>query len=287
MNTHQYIPQPNGQQGHLFLLTNHIGNPQDLSSRVLEVLRSASLLVFEEHRPARSLLKTAGIHRSYLLLNEHQEEETLAQVKAALSSGQVVAYASDQGAPNLSDPGHQLTQLAYRMGVKATVIPGPCSVTAAISACPFPLPTYVFAGFPPREIVGREQFLTQLKTKNEAVIILDAPYRMQALLASIKTVYGLEQRVFVALDISGASESYVWTKIEDAITRTSALTPEGEHLNFVLIIPPGKRAPSVSVPEKGRLVVNRNQHRREQVLKDRDHRHRQQNTPKAKERSKR
>ena len=126
-------------RGKLTVASNSIGNDKDVPQRTLEAIRSSDLLVFEEDRPARRLLKLAGVHRDYFKHNEHKDNETLEEVRNYLIAGKSVFYCSDQGSASLADPGKELTSIAFELGVKIEVIPGPSSITAAISACPFDL----------------------------------------------------------------------------------------------------------------------------------------------------
>ena len=135
----------------LILGSNSIGNPLDIPLRVLEYVKTADLLVFEEDRPARTVLKRAGVHKDYIKYSEHNQTDTLEQIGQAFKLGKTVLYMSDQGCPNLADPASNILKLAYKMKVKLQVIPGPSSITAAISACPFDMSSFLYQGFLPRD----------------------------------------------------------------------------------------------------------------------------------------
>ena len=77
----------NSKQGQLIMASNSLGNPIDTPERSLEALRSSDLLIFEEDRPARLALKTAGIHKEYVKFTEHREEATLDLLKECLRAG--------------------------------------------------------------------------------------------------------------------------------------------------------------------------------------------------------
>ena len=225
--------------GTLILAANSLGNPLDIPQRSIAALKTANLLVFEEDRPARQSLKAAQIHRDYLKLTEHQETETLAAVMDCLKNGGSVCYMSDQGMPSIADPGGELLQIAYRLGSRICVIPGPSSVTAAIAACPFITNGYNFAGFLPRDKVLRQKALRELTTQAGPHVILDTPYRLQHLLESCGQVFGINHRSMLALDISGEHEEFLAGSLEALTKRAKGLT---EKLNFVLILASKKKS---------------------------------------------
>lgn len=215
----------------LIMAANSLGLPTDIPSRSLEALRSADLLIFEEDRAARQALKAAGIHRPYLRYTEHDEQETLDALKQAFQAGQTVVYMSDQGMPTVADPGRALLRIAHAMRVSVSVIPGPSSIVSALAACSFLENSFLYLGFLPREDAERRQTLEHHASSERPLVILEAPYRRQALLQSAKEVIGGERRALLALDISGPDEAF----LEGTLTELCAHAPD-EKLNFVLVV---------------------------------------------------
>lgn len=230
--------------GTLIMAANSLGNPSDVPQRTIEVLQSADLLIFEEDKGARQALKAAKIHREYLKLSEHEEKDTLEVAKRELLRGKTVVYVSDQGTPTLADPGRLLLEIAYQWKSQVQVIPGPCSISATLSACPFPIDSYLFRGFLSREEPIRCKELEALKHLSFPVVILDAPYRKQSLFDSLQKVFGPDRLCFLGQDISGPSEAFILGKIQDLMPTNS------EKLNFVLIISPDQNLPPQVLPAK-------------------------------------
>ncbi len=231
----------------LTLAGNSIGNPKDIPSRSLEALKSADLLVFEEDRGARVALKNAGIQRPYLKFSEHKQEDTLEEIKQALIEGKWVNYMSDQGMPTLADPGAMIVELAYHLGAKVQVIPGPSSITAALSACPFLENSFHYAGFLPRDEKNRVKELSQLLKQSASTIILDTPYRLKNLLESTIKSSSKDRMALLALDISGPKENYIFDSLEGLLLQGKKLS---EKLNFVLIV---RGAPTQKSPRGNKL----------------------------------
>ena len=108
------------EKGVLYIVATPIGNPDDITLRAVETLKSADAVVCEEYKPGSTLLKKLGIEgKELVLLNEHNEPEVAADLLMRLLKGESLALFSDCGTPVFSDPGHYLIQLAASSGVKS------------------------------------------------------------------------------------------------------------------------------------------------------------------------
>lgn len=233
----------NTPSGRLVMACNSLGLAADIPPRSLDAVKAADLVVFEEDRGGRAVLKAAGIHRNYLRYNEHNQTETLENISAALRAGKTVAYLSDQGCPGLADPGRAVVAAGNSAGAAITSIPGPSALTAAIAVCPFDLSSFQFAGFPPREPAERLARLGQLAGTGQPVILMDTPYRLRALLDACRTAWGDGHPATLAIDISGPEER----NITAPLARLTQVATDLDKLNFVLIIERGKkRSPQFS-----------------------------------------
>lgn len=223
------------KNGHLILAANTLGSLGHLPDRTCEWLREAELVIFEEDRPGRQTLKKAGIHRDYLKFNEHKPATTVAELEETLAIGGTALYMSDQGMPNIADPGRELLATAYRLGAKVTVIPGACSITAALAACPALHNQYLFYGFLPRESEQRLAEIARLKTLAFPSVVLETPYRYRQLCEDIVKGAGGQLKVLLAADIEGPDQMFRWLTAGDLAGFADAIHKK---LNFVLVLCP-------------------------------------------------
>jgi 16S rRNA (cytidine1402-2'-O)-methyltransferase len=187
--------------------------------------------VFEEDRPARQALKAAGVHRPYLKHNEHRDDGTLAEIESALRAGKTVSYMSDQGTSGVADPGSKLAAMAFRLKCPIKVVPGPSSITCALSVFPLHIEEYYYVGFLPRESLDRTKKLQNLARLKVPLVILDTPYRLKAVLADCLKVFGTDQKALMAVEIGNDEQSYHWDKI-----KSLAELDLDKNKNFVLVI---------------------------------------------------
>ena len=240
------------------MAANSLGLSEDIPIRSLEAVRNSDMVVFEEDKPARLVLKTAGVHREYFKYNEQHQEFTLDSVKEVLAKGGTVTYMSDQGCPTLEDPGYNIVRCAQLTGARIKVIPGPSSVTAALSACPFREKKFEFIGFPPREESKRKAFLQKLQGKDKLQILMDTPYRLPNVIQSCSEVFDETASGFIALDITGKDEDYLLGSFSELLEKIGKLDKK---LNFVLIIHPGQKKKTVTKPASRRAKGNHHRKR--------------------------
>ncbi len=230
------IITPQGQKGKLVIAGNAIGCDEDIPRRSLDFCQSADLVVFEGARGARKVLKKAGIHREFQIFSEHHEIHIKELICENLKVQKTVLYMSDQGMPSVSDPGLDLVQLAFESKAGLQVVPGPSSITSAISVCPFSLEKFFFYGFlPQKEEERKKEFQQKITPIKYPVILMDAPYRLKSLLKLCLDNLENNREIFLALDISGENESYFFGTVNDFKQDFSKI--EGlQKENFILII---------------------------------------------------
>ena len=166
----------------LYVVATPIGNLADISLRALHVLQLAHVIACEDTRHSQGLLRQYGIEKPLLAVHEHNELEAAVGVIARLQRGERVAYISDAGTPAVSDPGARLVAAVRAAGLTVMPLPGASSVTTALSAAGISGDSgFIFAGFLPSKAGERDQEVLRLQAEPRAVVILEAPHRIEAL----------------------------------------------------------------------------------------------------------
>lgn len=178
-----------GSQNHpassLYVVATPIGNLADISLRALHVLARVDVVACEDTRHTQQLLRAYGLDRpgsQLLALHQHNEAEAARHVLERLGQGQRVAYVSDAGTPAISDPGARLVAAVRQAGFRVMPLPGASSVTTALSASGMTGDHgFVFAGFLPSKATERQLAVQHLAQESRAVVLLEAPHRIEAL----------------------------------------------------------------------------------------------------------
>jgi len=178
-----------GPQNHpastLYVVATPIGNLADITLRALYVIERADTLACEDTRHTQQLLRAYGLDRNSsqcLAVHQHNEVEAATQVIARLAKGERVAYVSDAGTPAISDPGARLVAAVAAAGFRVMPLPGASSVTTLLSAAGVTGEGgFVFSGFLSSKATERQRAIETLSSEPRAVVLLEAPHRIEAL----------------------------------------------------------------------------------------------------------
>ena len=182
----------------LYVVATPIGNLADITLRALHVLQLVQAIACEDKRHTQPLLRQYGIDKPLLAVHQHNEAEAAGGVVERLQRGERIAYVSDAGTPAVSDPGARLVAAVRAAGFRVMPLPGASSVTAVLSAAGVTRvagssdngTSFVFAGFLPAKPGERDQAIELLRTDTRAVVILEAPHRIEALAKALGVLQG-------------------------------------------------------------------------------------------------
>ncbi|MDR2853034.1 MAG: 16S rRNA (cytidine(1402)-2'-O)-methyltransferase [Burkholderiaceae bacterium] len=179
-------------RGALYVIATPIGNLADITLRALHVLQLADAIACEDTRHTQAMLRAYGIERpgaQLIALHQHNEAQAALTVSARLGRGERIAYVSDAGTPGLSDPGARLVRAVREAGQRVLPLPGASSVTTLLSGAGLTggddAGPFVFAGFLPSKATERAHALRELAREPRAVILLEAPHRIESLACAL------------------------------------------------------------------------------------------------------
>jgi 16S rRNA (cytidine1402-2'-O)-methyltransferase len=168
----------------LFVVATPIGNLEDVSARALRILGEVGAIAAEDTRITARLLTRHGLHKPLISYRAPVERRGLPRVMAELEQHDV-ALVSDAGTPTLSDPGQALVTAAWAAGHTVVPIPGPSSVTAALSIAGYGGPGFTFVGYLPRKPGEMRRLLATLVENPRPAVAFESPYRIKKSLALI------------------------------------------------------------------------------------------------------
>jgi 16S rRNA (cytidine1402-2'-O)-methyltransferase len=214
----------------LFVVATPIGNLEDVSARALRVLSEVSSIAAEDTRVTSRLLARHGIRKPLMSYRAPVERRGLPRVLAALEEGDV-ALVSDAGTPTLSDPGQALVTAAWAAGHTVVPIPGPSSITAALSIAGYGGPGFTFLGYLPRKPGEMRRLLESLREDLRPAVAFESPFRINKSL----------ERIAETLPERSLTVTRELTKVHEEVLRGTAsqvLTALGERARgeFTLVI---------------------------------------------------
>lgn len=195
----------------LYVVATPIGNLEDVSARALRILGEVGAIAAEDTRVTARLLARHGIRKPLVSYRAPVERRGLPRVMAELDQHDV-ALVSDAGTPTLSDPGQSLVTAAWAAGHTVVPIPGPSSVTAALSVAGYGGPGFTFAGYLPRKPGELRRLLATLVDNPRPAVAFESPYRIKKSLAVIAETLP-ERSLTVAREL---------TKVHEEVLRGTA-----------------------------------------------------------------
>jgi 16S rRNA (cytidine1402-2'-O)-methyltransferase len=219
--------------GRLVVCPTPIGNLEDITLRVLSVLREADVVACEDTRRTRVLLDRYGVNATLVSYHEHNEQQRSAELVRRMGAGETVALVSDAGMPLVSDPGYVLVQACVAAGLAVEVLPGPSAAIAALVASGLAADTWRFVGFLPR----KKGDLAAVFDAPETVVAFESPHRLAGSLAALATIDPGRQ-IAVCRELTKLHEEVVRGTAAELAERYAANEPRGE---IVLVV--GAAAP--------------------------------------------
>ncbi|MFN4110853.1 MAG: 16S rRNA (cytidine(1402)-2'-O)-methyltransferase [Ignavibacteria bacterium] len=219
--------------GTLYIVSTHIGNIDDLTLRAKRILQECDIIICEELKPARQLLKSLNLYKELLPLNEHTEQNTTPIVIGLLKSGKNCCLISDAGTPIFSDPGNYLLNIVRQNDIQISLVPGPDSLIPSLVLSGFDISKFYFAGWLSPKSEERKSQLKKLKTIELTLALMETPYRLIQLLNDVSEIFGKETLISLACDLTTINEYVYRGKIDKIINDIKEMNLKCE---FVLVI---------------------------------------------------
>jgi 16S rRNA (cytidine1402-2'-O)-methyltransferase len=187
----------------IILAATPIGNLGDASARLVEALRTATVVAAEDTRVTVHLMRALGIeNRPQLIsLHDHNERGKAAEL-VELARETDLLVLSDAGMPTVSDPGFHLVEAAINAGVVVSALPGPSAVLTALAVSGLPTDRFTFEGFLPRKPGDRRGALRELAGERRTMVFFESPNRLAASLTDVASTLGADRRVVVCRELT-------------------------------------------------------------------------------------
>ena len=195
----------------LYVVGTPIGNLEDMTFRALRILHECDVILCEDTRVTKKLLRHYEIDTPTLSYHAHSGLRKYERIFELLDEEKTLALVSDAGTPAISDPGSHLIATVrekYGNDVSIESVPGPSAVTAALSIAGVHADSFTFLGFPPHK-KGRETFFKKLSDISGTVVFYESPHRIQKALNSLHTLCTKKKHVTIVRELTKMYEEVV------------------------------------------------------------------------------
>ncbi len=221
------------------MIPTPIGNLGDITLRAVEVMKNVDLLLAEDTRVTRKLLTHFDIKvpiRSYHGFNERKKLNSIIEL---LQDGKSIALVSDAGMPGISDPGSIMVTACRAEGIDVLVLPGASAGITALVASGFEIQGHLFVGFLPKKKSEIDSKFQMFKDFPGAVVIYEAPNRIQKLLEKIASVMP-NRLIHIAREMTKIHEEHFQDTASEISKRINEKKPRGEYVIILAPLPPSK-----------------------------------------------
>jgi 16S rRNA (cytidine1402-2'-O)-methyltransferase len=235
-------PQIPTVPGTLFVVATPIGNLEDITLRALRILREVDLIAAEDTRHTKKLLTHFNISTRTFSYYKEKEQERAGVIIKKLQEGKNIALVSDAGTPGISDPGAILVQKAAQANIRIEPIPGPSSLTAALSVAGIPDTAFIFLGFAPSRRKQRQDLLLALQKEKRHLVFFEAPHRLPGFLQDCYDILA-DREIFWCRELTKMHEELTRKTLSEALAWCKDKKIKGES---VFIITGAEDPPAIS-----------------------------------------
>lgn len=215
------------QKGILYLCATPIGNLEDITLRVLRILKEVDMIAAEDTRRTLHLLNHYQIKSSIISYHEHNKGKRGSEIIKKLQEGEKVALVADAGTPGISDPGFELIQQCIEFGIPVISLPGPCAAVTAVTVSGFPINRFVLYSFLSKKKKDRRKEMEEIARQDKTVVVYEAPHRLLRTLKELLEVIG-DREAAVCRELSKIYEEVKRGTFSELIYHFENTPPKGE-----------------------------------------------------------
>lgn len=218
--------------GKLYLCATPIGNLEDITYRVLRILKEADIIAAEDTRHSIKLLNHFDIHTPMTSYHEYNKVDKAKYLVSLIQEGKNIAVITDAGTPGISDPGEELVRQCFEAGIEVSSVPGAAACITAITMSGLNTRRFAFEAFLPSDKKERNLILDELKNETRTMVIYEAPHHLKKTLNDLEGVLG-DRKITICRELTKKYEEACQSTITQMIDKYNNVEPKGE---YVLVI---------------------------------------------------
>jgi len=212
------------KQGRLVLLGTEIGNPFDITPRVLDAILTANYIVCEHEDSFQQLchslnISPKGVVCPYDDFSDQENEgiENLQWLYDEIEIGLNAIMIADQGMPFIMDPSDYIVKGAIERNIPVSVFPGPDAPVTALNVSGLNAWDFTFIGSIPYDFQKRNTIFSELNTDNKTNIYFDRDHHLLDNLEHLSKVIGQYRKIAVCFNMTRNDENILRGNIKEVI----------------------------------------------------------------------
>ena len=196
----------------LYLIPTPIGNLEDITFRAVNILKRSDYILCEDTRVSKILLKKYEIKNKLIANHKFNETKNLPKIIELLKNGALVSLISDAGTPCVSDPGKILVKECIKKNINVYSLPGPSSVTTAISVSGFS-EKFFFYGFFPEKKKDLKEDLNNLSKLNSCIVFFVSSKKINKTIPYLKTNFA-GRKILICREMTKYFEEFIRMEVD-------------------------------------------------------------------------
>ena len=197
----------------LYVVSTPIGNLEDITFRAIKILRTSDFILCEDTRHSLKLLNKFNIKTKLISYHKFNEKKSLIKIIQYLNEGKILSLISDAGTPVLSDPGNIIINECIKNKHQIFTVPGPSSVSAAVSLAGFG-DKFLFYGFLPKTENELNKSLKKLDIEGFSLVFFVPAIKINFYIKHFKK-YFTGRNIFIAREMTKKYETYYRQSVDN------------------------------------------------------------------------
>ena len=207
------IPNNKNLKNGLYVVPTPIGNLSDITIRAIDILKNSDYILCEDTRVSKKLFDKYEIKSKLISYHKFNEKKNLNKIINLLVNKKIISLISDAGTPTISDPGNLLINECVKKNIEIIPLPGPSSVSSAISISGFS-EKFFFYGFFPEKKKKLLEDLNILTNLDCSLVFFISPKKIKKIIPFLKEKF-IGREIVICREISKYYEEFIRSEIND------------------------------------------------------------------------
>ena len=195
----------------LYLVPTPIGNLDDITFRAVQLLKMSDFILCEDTRVSKILLEKYQIKSKLISNHKFNEKKNLSKIMEFLKSGSIISIISDAGTPTISYPGSILINKCIENNISVTPLPGPSSVTSAVSISGFSEKFFFYGFFPEKKAsISELEILSKL---NSSIVFFVSAKKINKIIPHLKNYFSGRQ-ILICREMTKYFEEFIRADVD-------------------------------------------------------------------------
>ncbi len=235
----------------LYLVSTPIGNLEDITFRAIDTLKKSDYILCEDTRNSKILLKKYNIKSKLISNHKFNEKKNLSKIIELLNKGLIMSLISDAGTPSISDPGGILVNECVKNDINVIPLPGPSSVTSAVSVSGFSEKFFFYGFFPEKKKLLIDD-LKVLSRLNSSIVFFISTKKFDRIIPYLKKNFS-GRKILVCREMTKYFEEFLRTDVD--IMDSLNFQSKGE-LTIVISESISKKKTSPNLDESDKRLIS-------------------------------